>query len=445
MTSRHAEGHGPMHGASAVDIALTRKFLLDYPREAALKIEAMAVAEAAATLAMQPVYALLSMWRYLLPSVAADILDALPEEHIRPLMAELPPQDTVRMLGQLEESRRMQLLAILNEPVRKELSELLSYPENSAGRLMDTRTSVFRAEMTVAETLNALRKAKLRTARGVFLVDSEGRLTAKIPLQDIAVAEPQVRLAALAQPVPAMVPSTAEKDEISELFEKHQLLDLPVVDIDQRLLGIINHSSLVQVSQEDMSSDVLAMVGASRDERALSGPLFAVRKRMPWLQINLLTAFLAASVVGLFEDTIASFTALAVLLPVVAGQSGNAGAQALAVTMRGLALREITIRHWLRVMYKEVRVGFVNGLGIAATCGLGVFLWSQSLGLVLVICSAMVLAMVAAGFAGAVVPIVLVRFGQDPAQASSIILTTVTDVVGFFAFLGIATVLSGML
>lgn len=218
-----------------------------------------------------------------------------------------------------------------------------------------------------------------------------------------------------------------------------------MVDIDQRLLGIINHNSLVQVSQEDMSSDVLAMVGASREERALSSPMFAVKKRMPWLQINLLTAFLAASVVGLFESTIASFTALAVLLPVVAGQSGNAGAQALAVTMRGLALREITIRHWFRVMFKEVRVGFMNGLGIAVTCGIGVFLWSQSIGLVLVICSAMVLAMVAAGFAGAVVPIVLVRMGQDPAQASSIILTTVTDIIGFFAFLGIATLLSGML
>jgi magnesium transporter len=445
MTSNHAAQHSPLRGASAVDIALTRKFLLDYPRDAALKIEAMAVSEAAAALAMQPVYALLMTWKYLLPSVAADLLNALPEEHIRQLLAELPPQDTVRMLGQLEEQRRVQLLAILTESTRKELSELLTYPENSAGRLMDTRASVFRGEMTVAETLNVLRKAKLRTARGVFLVDSEGRLTAKIPLQDIAVAEPHVRLVDLAQAVPAVVPSTAEKDEISELFEKYQLLDLPVVDIDQRLLGIINHNSLVQVSQEDMSSDVLAMVGASRDERALSGPLFAVRKRMPWLQINLLTAFLAASVVGLFEDTIASFTALAVLLPVVAGQSGNAGAQALAVTMRGLALREITIRHWFRVMYKEVRVGFVNGLGIAATCGLGVFLWSQSLGLVLVICSAMVVAMVAAGFAGAIVPIVLVRFGQDPAQASSIILTTVTDVVGFFAFLGIATALSSML
>ncbi|MES3007923.1 MAG: magnesium transporter [Pseudomonadota bacterium] len=445
MDSKQALEHSPLSGVSAVDVALTRKFLLDYPREAALKIEAMEAEEVAVVLALQPVYALLMMWRYLLPSVAADLLNALPEEHIRQLMAELPPQDTVRMLGQLEESRRLQLLAILTEPVRKELGELLSYPENSAGRLMDARASVFRGEMTVAETLNVLRKAKLRTTRGVFLVDGEGRLTAQIPLQDIAVAEPQVRLAELAQAVPAVVPSTAEKDEISELFEKYQLLDLPVIDIDQRLLGIINHTSLVQVSQEGMSSDVLAMVGASRDERALSGPLFAVRKRMPWLQINLLTAFLAASVVGLFEDTIASFTALAVLLPVVAGQSGNAGAQALAVTMRGLALREITIRHWFRVMYKEVRVGFLNGICIAFTCGLGVMLWSQSLGLVLVICSAMVLAMVAAGFAGAIVPIVLVKFGQDPAQASSIILTTVTDIVGFFAFLGIATALSSML
>ena len=207
------------------------------------------------------------------------------------------------------------------------------------------------------------------------------------------------------------------------------------------LLGVIVHASLIQTAQEDSASDIQAMVGVSREERALSSPLFAVKKRMPWLQINLLTAFLAASVVGLFENTIAQFTALAILLPVVAGQSGNAGAQALAVTMRGLALREITIRHWLIVMFKEVRVGFLNGLCIALTCGLGVYVWSGSLGLVAVICLSMVLAMVAAGFAGAVVPIALVRLGQDPAQSSSIILTTVTDVAGFFSFLGIATLL----
>lgn len=159
----------------------------------------------------------------------------------------------------------------------------------------------------------------------------------------------------------------------------------------------------------------------------------------------MLTAFLAAAVVGMFEDTIARFTALAVLLPVVAGQSGNAGAQALAVTMRGLALREITVRHWPRVTWKEANVGFMNGLAVAVTCGLGVYLWSGSPGLVLVIATSMVLAMIAAGLAGAIVPIALTRLGQDPAQSSSIVLTTVTDIAGFFSFLGIATVLASII
>jgi magnesium transporter len=249
----------------------------------------------------------------------------------------------------------------------------------------------------------------------------------------------------LAEPVLATVTAITPRDEVVGLLETHNLADLPVVDIDGRMLGIIYHSTLIQTVQEDATVDMQTMVGASKDERALSTPMFAVRRRLPWLQINLLTAFLAASVVGLFEETITQFTALAVLLPVVAGQSGNAGAQALAVTMRGLALREISLRHWLQVMLKEVQTGFVNGLAIAATCGLGVYFWSGSVGLVVVIAMSMVLAMVAAGFAGALVPIFLTRIGQDPAQSSSIILTTVTDVAGFFSFLGIATLLSGML
>ncbi|MDH3406797.1 MAG: magnesium transporter, partial [Gammaproteobacteria bacterium] len=182
-----------------------------------------------------------------------------------------------------------------------------------------------------------------------------------------------------------------------------------------------------------------------KDERALSKVPFAVIKRLPWLQINLLTAFLAAAVVGLFESTIAKFTALAVLMPVVAGQSGNAGAQALAVTMRGLALREISVRHWARVVFKEVNVGLLNGLAIAVTTGVAVYFWSGSLGLSLVIASSMVLSMIAAGFSGAIIPIALTRMGQDPAQSSSIVLTTVTDVVGFFSFLGIATLMAQML
>jgi magnesium transporter len=166
---------------------------------------------------------------------------------------------------------------------------------------------------------------------------------------------------------------------------------------------------------------------------------FAVRQRLPWLEINLATAFLAAFVVGIFEGTIAQFTALAVLLPVVAGQSGNSGMQALAVTMRGLALREVRLSHWPRLILKEAGVGIVNGLAVAATTMLGVYLWSQSLGLTLVIGSAMVMAMILAGLAGASIPLIMKAFGQDPAQSSSIILTTVTDCSSFLSFLGLAT------
>jgi magnesium transporter len=187
------------------------------------------------------------------------------------------------------------------------------------------------------------------------------------------------------------------------------------------------------------------MVGVSRDERALSKVSFAVRRRLPWLHINLATAFIAAAVVGLFEDTIARFSALAVLLPVVAGQSGNTGAQALAVTMRGLAMREVRARQWLRITLKEGRVALINGVAVAVTTSAGVYLWSRSLGLSFVIGIAMVVSMVAAGVAGAVIPIMLTVSGQDPAQASSIILTTVTDVVGFLSFLGLATMLAATL
>jgi magnesium transporter len=215
--------------------------------------------------------------------------------------------------------------------------------------------------------------------------------------------------------------------------------------VNQRLLGVIRHAALIKVLQEETANDIQTMVGVSPDERALSSAWFSVRKRLPWMEINLLTAFLAAAVVGLFEDTIARFTALAVLLPVVAGQSGNAGAQAQAVTMRGLALREITIRNWFRVMFKEINVGLMNGIAIALTTAAGVYVWSRSFGLALVISIAMIISMIAAGIAGSLIPIMLTRFGQDPAQSSSILLTTVTDVAGFISFLGIATLLAALL
>lgn len=429
----------------AVDDTLARRFLLDYPGDAAQIIEDLDLAMVAKVLSKQTLYVQLPVWQLLVPNVAATLLQAIPQQLGKQLLSELPPHFTVKILGQFNEEHLQAFLQILDPEVRLELKTLMAYPPNTAGRLMDTRINHFRGDMTVDQAVVLLRKAKLKTARSLFLVDDVGRLSGKVHLQDIAIAEPGTVLENLTQPVSAAIQNTAPNEEVTELFEKLKLFDLPVVDFNNQLLGIIYHDSLLQTSRQESSSDLLAMVGASRQEGALSKSVFAVKKRMPWLQINLITAFMAASVVALFENTIAQFTALAVLLPVVAGQSGNAGAQALAVTMRGLALREITTRQWTRVMRKEVAAGFMNGVCIAVTCGLGVYLWSSSLGLVIVICSSMILAMVAAGFAGALVPIVLVRLGQDPAQASSIILTTVTDIAGFFAFLGIATMLSGML
>ena len=243
---------------------------------------------------------------------------------------------------------------------------------------------------------------------------------------------------------PAVLNPLDQREQIVELLDRHRVDSLPIVDSKRRLLGVVRYASLFQAIEEVATAGLQKMVG-NADEQALSSAGTAVRKRLPWLHINLLTAFLAAAVVGLFESIIAQFTALAILLPVVAGQSGNAGAQALAVTMRGLALREIGIGDWRHVLNKEVAVGLVDGVALAVTCGAGVYLWSTSFGLSLVIGVAMILSMLAAGLAGAVVPILLIRAGQDPATASSIILTTVTDVAGFLSFLGTATLLSFLL
>jgi magnesium transporter len=302
-----------------------------------------------------------------------------------------------------------------------------------------------RTGMTVAEAIDRLRQIRRDGLRELFVVDDEGRLSGRIEVQDLALAERDLPLVDITRRVVAFVSDLDPREDVVEMMQNHPITVLPVVNVSGRFIGVIRQAELMTAVEEETSLDMLTMVGASPDERALSSPVFAVKKRLPWLQINLLTAFLAAAVVGMFESTIAQFTALAVLLPVVAGQSGNAGAQALAVTMRGLMLREISLRHWPAVVGKEAMTGLMNGVAVAFTTGLAVYVWSRSLALVAVIVLAMVISMLAAGLAGALVPILLRRFGQDPATASSIILTTVTDVVGFFSFLGIAALFAPLL
>ncbi|OGA19485.1 MAG: magnesium transporter [Betaproteobacteria bacterium RIFCSPLOWO2_02_FULL_63_19] len=431
--------------AQAAVAALNLRFLLDYPREAARRMESMPAREVSALLADQPVHALVPVWHSLATDVEQAVFTELPEQRAVELLAELEPSRSAALLNRLEDEAREHYKRLLSPQVASEIRTLMQYSPASAGQLMDPRVLAFRGDLTAQEALARLRQTKRRGLRELYLVDDDGRLDGRVYIQDLALADSDEPLSRIARKISVAVQDTAPREEVVEKMQQDAVTDLPVIDFDGRLVGVIRQAKLASAVQQETTLDIQTMVGASRDERALSTATFAVVKRLPWLQINLLTAFLAASVVGLFESTIAKYTALAVLLPVVAGQSGNAGAQALAVTMRGLVLREISLRHWPKVVFKEVNVGLMNGLAVAATTALGVYVWSQSFGLVLVIAAAMVISMVAAGFAGALVPITLQRFGQDPAQSSSIILTTVTDVVGFFSFLGIATLFSSLL
>lgn len=424
---------------------LNEKFLREFPIQAAKRLETMKPDEIRDALADQPVAAIVPLITWLASDVAAELLRRLPEEMAIGVLSKLSPNTALSLLGQLGGDDCDAMMAKLDPRLREELVGLMAYAEDSAGRLMETRINLFRPSMTAAQALDRLRQSDLRGLTALFLVDDQNQLVARLAIDVLATASLDETLGDLASPVTVSIQATAPREEVAEILEKSQLPSVPVVDLDNRLVGIVRYASLVKALEEVTSEAMQTMVGASKDERALSKVSFAVRKRQPWLQVNLITAFLAAGVVGLFESTIAQVTALAVLLPVVAGQSGNAGAQALAVTMRGLALREITPRQWAVVTWKEVNVGLINGVAIAVTCGVGVLIWSGSVGLVMVIALSMVIAMIAAGFAGAVVPIVLKRLGQDPAQSSSIVLTTITDIAGFFSFLGIATVLMSMI
>lgn len=425
--------------------ALADSFVDQFPQDATEVLEAAPVEEIAQLLRMQSPERGAQILGRIATALAASVLQTLRPELAGAILSTMDPIGAALLLGGFDAQDRETLLQKIDPGLARELNELMSYPDGSAGRLMQARAPSLPARRTIKQTLARLHRLPARDAAIVVVTDDNGKLVGLVNLADVVRAEPATRLGDIVQAAPIRVDALTPREEIVELFSRHRLQLLPVVDLDDQLLGVIHQSTVIQAAQEEAAADLQAMVGVSREERALSSPLFAMRKRLPWLNINLVTAFLAASVVGLFENTIAQFTALAVLLPVVAGQSGNTGAQALAVIMRGLALREIRVRHWQRVLVKETLAGALNGVAIAIVTAAGVLMWSRSPGLALVISIAMVLSMALAGLAGAAIPLVLTRLGQDPAQSASIILTTVTDIVGFFSFLGLATLFSSLL
>lgn len=379
------------------------------------------------------------------PDKAVEILELLDAAVFKELMEDLNVFLAARLVSRFEANSISTRLENLTAARARQIRELITYPPDCAAFMMDTKVTVFKQGARVKDALKKFRSLKDRKLYQVFLVDEDGHLTHAVSVQDIAVSHPGELLKNLAAGTPISITALSPAHEVVQLLEEKKLINLPVVDINNCLLGVIRNKVLMDVAREDVSQDVQALFGAGREERALSRVSLAVRKRLPWLQINLATAFLAASVVAIFEDTIAKITVLAVFLPVVAGQSGNTGSQALAVTMRGLALREISVNQWFVVARKEILVGAINGVAVAITTALIVLIWASSFGLAVVIGISMILSMAVAGLSGALIPMILQSLGQDPASSSSIILTTVTDIVGFLSFLGLATALASVL
>lgn len=425
--------------------ALNKSFLLNYPEEAARKLGVLSPKEAAKLFSDLPTYVLLPVWSKLLPGVASNILLHLSKKKVVALLESMNPGLCATLLSRFNEKKREHFFSLLDKTLVLELRELLQYPEESAGNLMDTDIIAFNENMSVQDALIQLRHHKIKDLHYLFLLNDHLYLTAQVPVQRLVLAQSEEKLSAISIPLQSYVTVLDKKNEIMEKLEKFKIDTIPVIDLNNHFVGIIYEKKLLGVLKETLATEMLTMVGASKDERALSSVWFAVKKRLPWLEINLLTAFLASAVVGMFEGTIAKYTALAILLPIAAGQSGNTGAQALAVTMRGLALREIMVRHWIEVLRKEAAAALINGVAVAITCGAGVYLWSKSSGLACIIALAMLSSMLIAAISGALVPIVLKKLGQDPALSSSIILTTITDIAGFISFLGIATMLSFLL
>lgn len=374
------------------------------------------------------------------PRYAARVILELPEELIREIVQGLSITSLSEIFLSLSAEKKQALLNLLSSSTQRHLLDIITYPENSAGRILNLDILAFHADMKVKEAIQKIRTFHKKTPMNyVYVVDESNCLAGVLNMRDLLLASQDATLDTVMVKDVFAVNAAMDREEVALLVSQKRYLAVPVIDHENHLLGAIKTEELLQLSQEEATEDIQKMFGAGGDEKALSSIGFAIRKRLPWLYINLATAFLAAFVVGLFENIIAKITALAVLMPIVAGQGGNAGAQALAVVIRGLALKEISPTTARQVIVKEGIVGLANGIAIGLVTSVAAWYWNENPLLGLIIGMSMVVNLVAAGISGALIPIAMKSLGWDPAQSSSIILTTVTDVIGFASFLGFAT------
>jgi magnesium transporter len=379
-------------------------------------------------------------------AVRVGILEELPAETVAAGVRKLDSDDAVAILVDLPQEKQTEILEQLPSPERVALARSLLYPENSAGRRMQTEFIAVPPAWTVGRAIDYLRETPDLPDRfwEFYVVDTGGRLQGTVALDRLLRTKRPVPIEELIDEELHAVRVSDDQEDVARLFERYDLVSAPVVDASDRLVGVITFDDIVDVIEEEAEEDIRALGGVGREEE-LSDPVFSIaRGRFNWLLVNLATAFLASSVLGLFEGELQKMVALAVLAPIVASQGGNAATQTMTVAVRALATRELSNANAARIILREVLVGFVNGLAFAVIAGLAAAAWFKIPDLGLVIGLAMMCNLVAAALGGILVPLVLNYFRADPAISSGVFVTTVTDVVGFFSFLGIATLWFGL-
>ncbi len=380
-------------------------------------------------------------------SVREDILDELPTETVAEGMRDLESDDAVAILEDLDREEQAEILEAMPAIDRATLQRSLDYPEYSAGRLMQTTLLTAPPFWTAGQTLDHIHDASDDDLPDsffeVFVVDPAHHLLGNVFLDALVRARRSARLDELMSERHSVY-VTEDQEEVARVFERYNLVSAPVTDANGRLVGVITIDDIVDVIEEEAEEDIKALGGVRAGEELSSSVLWITRIRFTWLFVNMLTAFLAASVLGLFEGQLEKMVALAVLAPIVASQGGNAATQTMTVAVRALATRELSSSNAMRVAMREVSVGMLNGVAFGVLTGIGAGLWFSSPGLGVVIGLAMVTNLIAGAVGGIMVPLTLDRLGYDPAVSSGAFVTTVTDVVGNFAFLGIATLWFGL-
>lgn len=372
-------------------------------------------------------------------AIRLDIVEDLPNEKVAEALGELDSDDAVYILEDMDEEDQQDILSKLPFVERIRLRRSLKYPEDTAGRRMQTEFVAVPPFWTVGQTIDYMREDDdlPESFAQIFVIDPTFHLLGAVDLDRILRSRREIKIEEIMHETARPIPATMDQEEAAQLIGQYDLLSAAVVDENDRLVGVLTIDDVVDVIQEEAEEDIKLMGGVG-DEELSDNVVSTVRSRFPWLVVNLATAVLASAVIGIFDATIEQMVALAVLMPIVASMGGNAGTQTLTVTVRALATRDIDIYNASRIIRRESMVGFINGLIFAVIVAVLAYLWFGSPQLGFVIAMAMVINMVAAGVAGILLPLMLDRIGVDPAIASAVFVTTVTDVVGFFAFLGLA-------